>query len=101
LLNAGQQRPALRRERGEAAVGGVDVQPQRLGGADIGEVGQGVDGARAGRSSGGAHGEGDPAGTAVGAGGGSHCRRLQPPVIIGRQDSHLVGTQAHRPRGPG
>ena len=58
-LDAGQHRPPLGGQRGEAAIGGVDVQPQPVGRADVGKIGEGIDGAGVGRSGAGAQREGN------------------------------------------
>jgi hypothetical protein len=100
-LDAGQQRAAFRRQRGETAISGIDVQPEPLGGAHVRQPGQGVDGARARRPGARAHRDRNPPGAAVSTGGGGHRLGLQPPVTIGRQYPDLVRAQAHRPGGPG
>ena len=100
-LEAGQRCFPLGGQRGEAAVGRVDVQPQPFGRADVGQAGQRVDGAGVGRSGAGAQGEGDAARAAVGPDGRGHRVRRQAPPAVGRQHPHLLRPQSHRPRGPG
>ena len=80
-IQAGQHRLSLGGQRGEAAVGRVDVQPQPFGGADIGELGEGIDGAGVGRSGAGAQGEGDAARAAVSPDGRDHRARQKTPAI--------------------
>jgi hypothetical protein len=71
-VNAGQHRPSLRCESGEAAIGRIHVQPQTFPRADIGKVPEGIDGAGVGRPGAGTQRDRDTPGAAVGANSGGH-----------------------------
>ena len=64
-LDARQRRSPAVRQHGEAAVGGVDVQPQAVRGAQVGQAVQRVDGAGVRRPRVGAHDERPQAGGPV------------------------------------
>ena len=100
-LDPGQQLPSLRSQRREAAVRRVHVQPQSFRGAHVSQVRQRIDGPGVSGPAAGAQGERDPARLTVGAHGGSHRPRLQPPAVVGGQHPDLVRPQPHRPGGPG
>ena len=75
-LAAVEDEAALGQDRGRPAVGGVDVEPEPLALADVGDGGNRVDARGRGRADGGHHREGRPArGPVLGDGPGEGVRR--------------------------
>ena len=101
LLDPGQQPPALGGEDGRGAEGAVDVEPQPLGPAQRGQVGQRVDAAGAGRPRGGDDAERPPPGRPVGRDRLGHHAGRQPELVVAGRAA-APGTAAGRPaRRPG
>ena len=99
-LDPGQEPAAGGREDGRGAEGAVDVEPQPLGPAQGGQVGQRVDAAGAGRARGGDHAERPPAGGPVGRDRRGHLGRAQPELVVASEQAHLGGLEAEQPGGP-
>ena len=92
--------PESRRDGESAAVGGVDVQPQAPGVADVGDLVQGVDGPR-GRGAGARH-DGDDMG-ALGVDGVEHADEVvgsHAEAIVAGDGADGASSQAHDLGGP-
>jgi hypothetical protein len=100
LLDPGQELAAGGGQDRRGAEGAVDVEPQPLGPAQGGQVGQGVDAAGAGRARGGDHAERLPPGGPVGRDRRRHRLRGQLERVVAGEQAHLVGTEAEQPGGP-
>ena len=100
-LDAAQPPGSRLGDRREAAVRRVDVQPDALRGAVVGDRVQRVDGAGAGGAGVGAYRDGRAARGAVGLDGGSERGRIEAEVVAGRQHTNGVGADADDARGAG
>ena len=99
LLDPGQQPAAVGAEDGRGPEGAVDVEPQPLGPAHDGQVGQRVDAARAGRAEVATRQNGRrPA--ARSAATAAATMSGEPELVVAREQAHLVGLEAEQPGGP-
>src|SRR5206468_1255592 len=84
VLEAAVARAAGWHRGGDGAVGAVDVEPESLGGAEVGELGQRIDGACAHGASTRRHTERPPARGPVGGDGGAQRQHIHAePLVYG------------------
>ena len=88
------------RERGEAAVSGVDVQPDSLRAAEVRDFRQRIDRAGAARSGVGAYRDGIEAGGPVRGHRLGECLHVQPETPIAGDQAHMLRLDTNDPGGP-
>ena len=98
-LDAGQRLATPLGQRGEPTVGGIDMEPQTLVAAEVGEGVQRIDGAGVRRAGVGRDDQGVPAGLGVGIDRAGQRIEPDPMGVIRRQHAQLVGTEADQPGG--
>ena len=85
----------MRREhRADRAVRAVDVKPEALGGADLGDLGERIDRARADRPGAGRDAERALAGGAVGGDGGAERADIHPVALVARDPVNRLDAEA-------
>src|SRR5258705_7672220 len=90
----------MRRDRGtDRAVRAIDVEPQALGVADVGDLVERIDRARADRPGAGGDAEGARTGRAVGGDGGAERIDVDPAALVGGDPMDRLFTEAENLRG--
>ena len=86
-------------DAGGGGVGAVDVEPEVLGGAEVGDLGQGIDGAGVGGAGVGDDRQGQEPGGAVGLDGAGQFARIEALAGVGVEAADAIADDPQRARG--